>query len=266
MGFFNKLKNEAKAKMDRAAKTIAHPTELRDLDKIVNDLVTTMDVLILQFENDGTPPNEEQATAWEDEKFGELNSTYDERAKESTGRDPKDDKDSMSVRKRQLNRALQARRGKLFGRFSEAVGNLKAQAEAAIKSAEEDLAELDGEIEENLPMKPSEITSQYDALVTRVEENINSSFPDGVEGLDNYDDGLDCQSYADYKTSVTAAQEAMLEKAVEATAQATADYKQGILDAIEADLADDELDFAEDGGEEIKAGILESIKGALGVE
>lgn len=263
MGFFGKLKKEAQAKMDRAAKTLAAPTELRNLDEIVKDLVTTMDVLILQFENDGTPPNEEQAKDWETEKFKELKANYNERAKEATGRDPKDDKDSMSVRKRQLNRKLQSRRGKLFARFSDAVGDLKGQAENAIKSAEEELAEMEADIEEALPIKPSEITSQYDELMARVEENINASFPDGVEGLDNYDDGLDCQSYADFKTSVAAAQEAMQAKAVEASVAATNEYKEGIVEAIASDLADDEIDYAEDGGEGIKAAILESIKAAL---
>jgi hypothetical protein len=67
MGFLKKMRKAAhkvEAAVERAADTATHPTELRDLDAIVKDLTTQLDVAILQFENDGTPPNADQAKEW----------------------------------------------------------------------------------------------------------------------------------------------------------------------------------------------------------
>lgn len=169
------------------------------------------------------------------------------------------------MRRRILNRNHDARRGKLFARFSGDVAALKESAEAAMNAADVDLAETVEECTARLPIKPTEVTEAFTGLLTRVEDNINASFPGGVEGLDNYDDGMDCKSYEEWKTAVMAAQEEMLAANAEAVGEAIAEYKQGVFDSILGDLADDEIEFVDDGGEAIKNEIIEAVKGALGI-
>jgi len=227
-----------------------------------------LDKDIAEFENDGTPPTKAQAKDWEDEKFAAYQREYDEKAKDKTGRDPKDDQDNIAVRKRILGRQQESRRGNLFSRFSDDVAGLVVKAALTLKNCVESLAELQTNLAEQLPVKASFITSEFAALHTRLEDSIGASFPDGVAGLDNYDDELpeDIPSYTDFKLSVEASQEEILNANSTAITEAIAEFKKGVATAIEEDLRDDMIEFFEDDGDEFKRSIITSIKTALEVE
>lgn len=220
------------------------------------------------YENDGTPPTAEQAKEWEDERFAAYQQQYDGKAKDKCGRDPANDQDNISVRKRILGRQQESRRGKLFARFSDDVAGLVVKAAMTLKNCVTELSELQVSLIDNLPLKASVISSEFTALNVRLEDMVNASFPDGVVGLDNYDDELPegIPSYTDFKTSLMAAQEEILNANVEAVDDAIIELKVGVAAAIEEDLSDDVIEFIEDDGEELKANIVTAIKAALEVE
>mmetsp|Transcript_24527 Transcript_24527/g.40890 ORF Transcript_24527/g.40890 Transcript_24527/m.40890 type:complete len:259 (-) Transcript_24527:122-898(-) len=257
MGFLKGLKKVGHA--------MANPTELKDLDKIVHFLIKQFEDQIDGFENDGTPPTADQAKEWEDERIEAFQNDYDRRAKDLCNRDPVDKHDNIAVRKRILGRKMEARRGKLFARFSDDVQALTVKAALTLKRCVEGLAELESSITEQLPLKNSYIASEFTALKDRLEEDIIASFPEGVTGLDNYDDELPegVPSYVDFKASVDASQEQLLEANVAAVAEALAAYKQGVVAAVEASLNEDVVDFLEDDGAELKTGILDAVKAAV---
>ena len=247
---------------------MTHPTELSDLDRIVAHLMRELDDEINWYENDGTPPTAEQAKEWEDERFAAYQQQYDGKAKDKCGRDPANDQDNISVRKRMLGRQQESRRGKLFARFSDDVAGLVVKASMTLQNCVESLAELQSNLTDNLPLKASIIASEFTALNVRLEDSINASFPDGVAGLDNYDDELPegIPSYENFKTSVMAAQEEVMNANVEAVDNAIIELKAGVAAAIEEDLSDDVVEFMEDDGEELKGTIVAAIKAALEVE
>ena len=148
------------------------------------------------------------------------------------------------------------------------MAGLVVKASMTLKNCVESLAELQSNLTDNLPLKASIIASEFTALNVRLEDSINASFPDGVAGLDNYDDELPegIPSYENFKTSVMAAQEEVMNANVEAVDNAIIELKAGVAAAIEEDLSDDVVDFMEDDGEELKGTIVAAIKAALEVE
>ena len=197
MGFMKSLKRkankaaaEATKMAERAAQTAQHPMELTNLDKVVDELTAKFDGLIEGFEAD-IPPTPEEATAKEEEWIEGLNNEYWEEAKGITGRDPENDKDNMQVRNRMLNRKLNARKGKLIGRFGEEIGEMKDKAINVLTDiCQAELEEFSSDIAERLPMKSSELEDAGAAMLAQVEDNVNAAYPGGVDALDDFDDDL----------------------------------------------------------------------------
>jgi hypothetical protein len=275
MGFMKNLKKKANkaagqaTKMaERAAQTAQHPMELTHLDAVVDELSAKFDGMIDGFEAD-IPPTPEEAVAKEDEWIGELNSEYWEKAKGITERDPKDEKDSMQVRNRMLNRKLNSRKGKLLARFSDEIGEMKDKAISVLTdTCQAELDEFAGDILERLPMKPSELEDAGATMLAQVEDNVNAAYPGGVDALDNFDDDLgDCLSYADWKNAAASKIEELGGQNEEAREEAKKGYLVALYLSICDDMDDDDdLVYFEDNGEDYKAEIRNKIAEALDVD
>lgn len=121
---------------------IKNPVELKNLDKIVDDLLGRYDDKVKAFIAEGNAPlAAEAASALEQGWVDELNAKYDEKAHKATGRKVsgnwKDGKDNMDVRKRILNRDFDKRRGKVFQSFGGALNDILAKVNSALACVEE---------------------------------------------------------------------------------------------------------------------------------
>jgi|LauGreSBDMM110SN_4_FD.fasta_scaffold98739_1 hypothetical protein len=239
-GFLKKLGKG----IEKAAHNAANPKELEHLDNIVEDELKDFDRFVNGLQNDGTPLNEEQATELENKKFQEAEDNYERRAHKSTGRKAEDKDDNISVRLRQLKRGLNARKGKIFAKFSGTVGDLKGQAATTLSNCVESLNAFEEDTREKLPLLSSTIESEYASLRRNLDDQINSSFPDGINGLDNYDDSLPdgIPSYKQFVENFEASK-AAINAANDAAKEATkAQIKDGFLDDLKAAIAEiDEL-------------------------
>jgi len=264
----NKAAAEATKMAERAAQTAQHPMELTNLDKVVDELTAKFDGLIEGFEAD-IPPTPEEATAKEEEWIEGLNNEYWEEAKGITGRDPENDKDNMQVRNRMLNRKLNARKGKLIGRFGEEIGEMKDKAINVLTDiCQAELEEFSSDIAERLPMKSSELEDAGAAMLAQVEDNVNAAYPGGVDALDDFDDDLgDVLSYSDWKLQVASAIEDLGTQNEGAKEEAKKGYLVALYLSICEDLDDDDdLGYFEDNGEEFKADVRQKIADVLEID
>lgn len=129
--FFKKMEKD----LQKAAHNMANPNELGQLDELVEGLVKNYDKFLSGLQNDGTPYTREQAAEEEEKHFATLNEEYDRKAVAICNRQPKNKDDNISVRKRQLNRQLESRRGKLFSKFASEVEALTSLAAATLANA-----------------------------------------------------------------------------------------------------------------------------------
>ena len=98
----------------------------------------------------------------EDPKFEELNQKYLVQARNLLHRDAESDKDVIAVRKRMLNRGFDARKGKLFAKFSDIVAGLNDQAASTLGLALQSLDDTEQNLRSLLPANPDTITSEVD--------------------------------------------------------------------------------------------------------
>lgn len=263
-GFLKKLGKG----IEKAAHNAANPKELEHLDDIVEDELKKFDNFLKELTNDGTPLNEEQSAKLEKQKFEEAEDNYEKRAHKSTGRKAEDKDDNISVRLRQLQRGLKARKGKIFAKFSGAVGDLKAQAAETLSNCVESLQSFEEDTRAKLPLLSSAIEAEYKNLRRGLDDQINTSFPDGINGLDNYDDDLPegTPSYKEFVGKFRESREQMLAANESAKESAKLQIRDGFLDDLKAAIA--EIDELPIGflTEEESAELKNRMKGAVSLD
>ncbi len=230
--------------IEKAAHNAANPKELEELDDLVEDELKKFDKFLKELTNDGTPLNEDQAAKLEKEKFDEAEDNYEKRAHKKTGRKAEDKDDNISVRLRQLQRGLKARKGKIYAKFSGAVADLKSQAAETLSNCVETLQSFEEDTRAKLPLLASSIEAEYSSLRKNLDDQINSSFPDGIPGLDNYDDDLPegTPNYKQFIHKLKESREEILAANEAAKESAKVQIRDGFLDDLRAAIAEiDEL-------------------------
>jgi hypothetical protein len=144
-----KFFKDMKKGITKACQTVASPLEISWLDEIVDDLLHDYGKFLDAQTNDGSPPTADEATEIENNQFRELNERYDSRSRSKVGRHPRDEQDPIAVRKRILNRGLEARRGKLYSKFAGDVMTLMDSAAKTMKGALDTFNEFEASLRVN---------------------------------------------------------------------------------------------------------------------
>mmetsp|Transcript_19897 Transcript_19897/g.24561 ORF Transcript_19897/g.24561 Transcript_19897/m.24561 type:complete len:276 (+) Transcript_19897:139-966(+) len=261
MGWFNDLFKGGKYKEDT-----------KKLSLLVKTLTKDMDKWIKGFENDGTPPNEEQGKELEDAKIAEFEEEYDSQAIFAV--EGKDENNLIPEYKEKLQENLEEMRGDLYRRFSGAVDSLERSAAKVLKACVKAYTRKEAELKTRLPMGESDIVNEFDELIEDLTEFISTRFPDGVEGLDNYDDELPdgIPSWSEFKEQCSAkveeikglSEEAIPAAVEEIKANTLASVKKSIdeainktMDAVKEDLSDDSFPYLnEDATAELRSELI----------
>ena len=223
---FKQMKKMAK----ETATYVAPPDDCVVLDRCVKHQVTQYDRWVEAFENDGTPPTAEQAADLETEQMGEREAAYLAEAEQELKRGPKGDGDEMVQRKNTLRQQMEARRGRIFSKFSGEVAGLTDSAARILGLCVESLESTKAALTAKLPVSSEYLAGEFAAMRANLEELVGSGFPEGAAGLDNYDDGLPdgIPSYDDFKAAVDEAEGTLSAANEEATAAKLEEYKAGL--------------------------------------
>jgi hypothetical protein len=98
----------------------------------------------------------------------QLVAEYNQRSRDVTHRtETANDDGNIAVRRRILNRQINARHGQLYARFSGAIQDRKTLAAATIRACLDSLAATQEAVAKTLPNTPESIRAQYEALEVR---------------------------------------------------------------------------------------------------
>lgn len=257
MGFFSLFDSERQS-------------QKADLKKLGPFLGRRMDQWIRDYENDGTPPNEDEAREQEDEHIVSLMAVFDDKIPSFTKC-----QDKVPERRALLEKKLTQRKGKLFAKFSDQVEALEDAAANMMAFCLAEFTELEVEMNEEMPLLEGEVEKEFDEFLDQTcTEYINSMFPGGVEGMDAYDnefpEGL--IPFPEFKAMVAEKKDLYVAKNQEAIVLGIAKVKEDTTEmaktkineavrtamaAIELDLSDDVLPYlAEDAMEELRVELI----------
>ena len=208
-----------------------------------------MDIWIAQYD-DGTPTAEE-CTQIEEAKIAELTTEYDTVSQQLWRV-----KDEIPQEREQFVKYLGWKRGKLFLKFGATIEALKEQAVKTLQQCNEMWKTFEQELIESFPVEETTIGAELAEFLTSTTQYINDTFPEGVAGLDAFDDALPdgVPSYNEFQRTVMASENKLkvknkdaipgeLEKIKESSKAA---LKTSINEAIQKAVADMVLDFQDD--------------------
>lgn len=227
--------------------------EHKRLKKLGPALLSKMNRWIARYE-DGTP-TEEECTTMEAEKIAELTQEFDTEA-EKLWRVKKE----VPKERSQFVRSLQKKEGKLFKKFTNAVEALKEQAADLLTYCSESYETFEADLRASFPVGDDTIGTELNDFLEDMKAHIEESYPEGVAGLDSYDDELPngILSFADFCEMVQGKEDelkAASADAIEAKVQEIKDGSQtrfkisineaiqATIDEIVADLSDDTLPY-----------------------
>jgi len=205
---------------------------------------------------DDTPPNEEECAELVGVEVEELLAAYDAGAAAL----PRAEKIHEETRESLIGN-LKRVEGNLFLKYSDAVAALTNQAGNTMEYCVECLAALDAE--QILPTSEELLEQMFEALTEHLTDYIETTFPDGVAGMDAYDDVLPegLPSYAEFLESVEAKHEEFKAKNPEAIPGAIEEVKTtskqmfqdvinkaifAAMEEIVLDLSDDTLPYLDE--------------------
>eukprot|EP00565_Helicotheca_tamesis_P003911 CAMPEP_0185727418 /NCGR_PEP_ID=MMETSP1171-20130828/3119_1 /TAXON_ID=374046 /ORGANISM="Helicotheca tamensis, Strain CCMP826" /LENGTH=270 /DNA_ID=CAMNT_0028395987 /DNA_START=25 /DNA_END=837 /DNA_ORIENTATION=- len=248
--------------------------EKKELKKLCHNIVQDFSAWVrFYLVEDDTPPNEEECAALENDKIEELKAAFDEKTKK-LWRIP----DLVEKKTAEVHDALDIRRGYLYRRFADDVEELKDQAADMLGHCVKSLGIKEGEVDDLIPMKESEIMDEFNELQEALNEWIETNFPDGVDGLDSYDDELPdgIPSFAEFLETLAAKKEEMIAKNADAIAAEVEEIKEAnnsvikekvneainkAIEAIAEDLSDDVLDYLdEDAMAELREELIQGAR------
>jgi hypothetical protein len=233
--------------------------EAAALQKMVPELCLKMDKWIQNYTNeDGTPPNEDEAGMLEMEEICKILEEFDQGALKC-----KRVQDMWPERRSLLEKNLSRRKGKLFAKFSDQVEALQEQAATTMMYCMETFADFEQGLENLLPTRESDIDIVFGNMMDNCKGYIEASFPEGISGMDAYDDGFPdgTPSFAQFQEMVSTKQAEYKQKNKDAVGPAIKKVKEhslasfkfklnGAIEAavkeIEEDLSDDSLPYLDE--------------------
>ena len=153
--------------------------EHRQLKQLGPDMLKDYDRFVANYSE--TTPTEDECKAAEDAEIQRLIGKFDEAL--SKLKRVKEDHDEQ---KEQFVRMLNWKRGKLYLKFSDAVGALKAQALDILKQCTETFDSFEKELIASFPIAESEISKELSAFMASQTSFIEETYPEGVKGLDQF--------------------------------------------------------------------------------
>lgn len=256
-------------------KKIAERKELKQLVPTIDDVMD--DWIAAYGEGDETPPTEDECAALEDEQINERLAQFDEEA-EKLWRVA----DEVPERRELLVANLELKRGKLFRKFSGVVASLMEQAEVTMKRCMQELDSSEDEVKKEIPTTEETIESEFELIKERCTKYVEKTYPDGVAGLDSYDEGLPegIPTFAEFMEMVDTKKEEYKQMNAEAIPASIERVKENsrvmfsgkVNDAIKAAMAaiETEIDsdvtaeslpfLSEDDVEALRATLLEASK------
>mmetsp|Transcript_17587 Transcript_17587/g.26066 ORF Transcript_17587/g.26066 Transcript_17587/m.26066 type:complete len:272 (-) Transcript_17587:65-880(-) len=249
--------------------------EQKRLRLLVSDTEKKLDMFIKAYPNDGTPPTEDECTKLTDDQVTTLLEAFDTEAGKS--KLPRI-QDEVPKKRATLVKRLSYRKGKLYSRFSKAVEALTDQAASIMNYCVSAMKENDDELEGLIPVAEKRIEEEFAELLTDVTAHINDNYPEGVTGLDSYDEGLPegIPTFAEYKEMLKTKEEEWKAKNKEAIpagidrlkvnyqAMVKKTLNAAIEEAmveIEKDLSDDTVPYLEEGAMvQLRAELIASAK------
>jgi hypothetical protein len=225
--------------------------EQKELRQLAGEYGRTFDDWVARFANDGTPPNEEQCATLEADKITSLLQDFDQQAAAL-----KRVQDEVPNRKNVLVSNLDRRKGRLYTRFCFHVQALQEQAASTMQFCLDALKEYETSLVEMLPTTDAAISNEIKKLMADCEQYIEVSFPDGVAGLDSYDNVLPqgIPSYSKFKEMVQVKEtELKTKNAIEIPLElekikaiSVKRFQEQINEAIIKAMAEIELDLSDD--------------------
>jgi hypothetical protein len=225
--------------------------EQSSLKHLVGEYGRQFDDWVARFANDGTPPNEEECATLEAEKIASLLEDFDAKAAEL-----RRVKDEVPKRKTVLSSNLSRRQGRLFSRFCFTVQALQEQAAVTMKFCTDALNEYELSITDMLPTTGAAIANEIKNLMADCEQFIEASFPEGVSGLDSYDNVLPegVPAYSEFKEMVQLKETELKKRNADAIpaeiekikATSAKRFQEQINQAITQAMVDIEQDLSDD--------------------
>jgi hypothetical protein len=229
------------------------------LQKLVPEIGMKLDKWIRDYDSgDATPPNEDEAKALEDDKIAELLAEFDTKAGQLWRVEVE-----HAGRREQVVKNMDKRKGRLFRKYSDQVSALKNQAADTMEYCMDTFQSFEESLADVLPTFETNLDEIFESHLGQIQNYIESTFPDGVTGMDSYDDALPegLPSYPKFKDMVAAKKEEYKAKNTEAIpgavdkvkASSKDMFKDVINKAVETaieeiveDLSDDVLPYLDD--------------------
>lgn len=223
--------------------------EHSELKKLGPTLLNKMDVWIAEYQ-DGTPTAEECTTV-ENAKIQELMDEYDVES-EKLGRV----KEEVPEARAQFVKYLNWKRGKLFLKFGATIQALEEQAVTTLQHCQEMWETFQESLKTSFPVEPSVIGQELQEFLSQTTQYIEDTFPEGVKGLDQFDDALPngTPSYTEFQRSVMASEHKLKEANTAAIPDELAKlqesskegFKLAVNEAIQKAIADIVLDLQQE--------------------
>lgn len=227
--------------------------ERKQLKKLGPSLLQKMDRWIASC-TDSTP-TEDECKKMEEEQIKGLIDQYDKEAAKL-----KRVSDEVPAEREEFVQFLGWKRGKLYMKFSDAIGALKQQAEDTLKRCGDSYKAFEKEQLESFPVPEEELTTELAEFMADMTKYIEDTYPEGVKGLDGYDDELPSgvQSYSEFQAMVAAKEPELKEANKKAIPGAITQLKEHsktrfkniindavkkAVDEIVTDLSDDVLPY-----------------------
>lgn len=271
MGYLYKQFQEAqKARFERAT-----------INKVVRVLGKSMDMWISLHKDFGVPPSAEECTTLEDVRIQELMDEYRRKVSDALGREILSPDELVDNREALLETELKAKKGLLFQKYSGVVKKLEEQAAEHLGKALSGLADKVDEVRGMMPVQLATMEEEFQELMEELTEDIESRYPEGVSGLDKFDDALPTGipswemflvQVEEQKTKLAAENAIAVAKQIDAMKKsAEAIIKEKInaairatIDEIKLDLSDDVITFIDDADSEKLVRDLMDITEAYG--
>lgn len=170
---------------------ISSASEKSDLDAINSKLLSECDSEMKTFIRDKESITLVEAETFERDLFERLNSEYDKKASKAVGRPVPatwnaGGQDNLEIRKRILNRSLDAKKGHIFSSINKGLDDMKAHFGVVLRNAEQLMTAFSVSTHELMPLKAIDLHDMIEKNVAEIKESMNAAFPGGYPKLVEY--------------------------------------------------------------------------------
>jgi hypothetical protein len=268
MGYlYNKFQEAQKTRFERDT-----------INKVVRVLAKSMEMWVSLYRDFGAPPSAEECAALEDVRIRELLAEYRPKVAKGLGREILTPDELVDNREAELEIELMGKRGLLFQKYSGAIKKLEEQAAEHLGKAISGLAAKVDEVRGTMPTKLAAIEEEFQELMDELTQDIEARYPEGVSGLDKFDDTLPAGipswemflvQVEEKKTELAAENTVAVAKQIDTMKEsAEAIIKEKInaairatIDEIKLDLSDDPITFLDEAdSEKLRRELMDSTE------